>query len=126
MKHEPFHDPRLSPQQNKAVEMVRNGFSRAEIADEMDIDFRHLATLLSQSRSKGIDVPKAIGGRPAAVTTQQIIDLRDRLTRQGVPKWGMTPLIAKRLGLTPNNVAVRLWKYDKGIFPKRQSEGAHA
>lgn len=53
-KEEPFSDPRLSPSENKAVEMARNGYSNTAIADEMYID--DVGVFLSKAREKAPDI----------------------------------------------------------------------
>lgn len=55
---EPFFDPRLTPGQNKAVEMQRNGFSLQEIADEMDTTTGAVSVHLSNARRRGVEVGK--------------------------------------------------------------------
>ena len=121
MKAEPFYDERLSPQQNKAVEMLRNGFERWEIADEMDIDRKHLDVLFYNARQAGVDVPKAKGaarGRKPRVSIERLAELREQLTAAGFKNNGMLRTIAERVGLSETCVKVRLWRYDKGIQPK--------
>lgn len=106
MKHERFHDPRLSPQQNKAVEMLRNGFSRAEIEDEMEIGSKHLAVLLNKARKRGVDVPMGKRGRRnSGQTGAQIEAIKGQLWSAGLKGFGSYAMIAERVGLTRGAVA---------------------
>lgn len=129
MKHERFYDPRLSPQENKACEMFFNGFSRADIMDEMDISRVHLSTLFCGARRKGgYEISKDRTGPRAstAVPIERLVRLRAELMGRGFKGAGLHRVIAERVGLTENCVSVRLWKFDKGICPKRALEGQAA
>lgn len=132
MKAERFHDSRLTPQQNKAVEMLRNGFSRPEICDELDIDTRHLSTLFYNARTRGVDVPKFVCGPQrgrrvrSAIPIGDLVRLRETLTRNGFKYAGMFAVMAERTGLSVNCIKVRLWKYDHGQRPKYAQEGQAA
>lgn len=75
---EAFHDPRLSPQQNKAVEMLRNGFAYPEVADELDIDARHLNSVLSQARRRAPDLSLPLKERSSTI--------RDEVARLSAPQ----------------------------------------
>lgn len=58
-KPEAFYDPRLGregTQANKAVEMLRNGMLRKDIADELDISNEQLAVVLSKVRKEAPDL----------------------------------------------------------------------
>lgn len=117
-QHVAFHDPRLRPQENKAVEMLRNGFSRDEIAEELDIDRGHLKTVLSRARRAGVYVPMAqYQGRPPSEQLNRLVQLREQLRAAG-HKRGVYRLIAERVGLNENNVYMRLYYYDR-----RKAEG---
>lgn len=124
MKHERFHDPRLRPQENKAVEMLRNGFSRAAIMDELDIDRKHLSTLFYRARKLGVDVPKVSSGPQScappdgSIPIQKLVALRAQLERAGFKYAGMFRVMSERTGLSENCIKVRLWKYDHGLKPK--------
>jgi predicted ABC-type ATPase/DNA-binding NarL/FixJ family response regulator len=118
---EAFNDPRLRDTENKAVEMARNNFSNAEIADEMGIDARSVSVYLSRAKKKApdIDIPQQRGGtapgfrgRYKTYTLEELAALRDKLRASGVTR-GINTVIAERTGLTPSNVNVRLWNYDK-------------
>ena len=50
--NEAFSDERLTPSQNKAVEMRRNGYTNKEVADEMDIDEANVRVLLSKAKAR--------------------------------------------------------------------------
>lgn len=110
--HEPFDDPRLTPQQNKACEMLFNGISRDDIADELDIEDRTLRRLFWGARQRGVAVPFGESGNtnPNSHPIAKLLELRDELVRAGV-KRGVYPIIAERLGMTANAVKVRIWKH---------------
>lgn len=120
MKHERFHDDRLSPQENKAVEMLLNGMKRAEIADEMDIDVKHVSTLLSKARVKGVVVPKLRAGSPyrGKIPIERLVEIRAALRARGFLKDSLWKTMSERTGLSINCLKVRLWRHDNGIQPK--------
>lgn len=128
MKHEPFHDERLSPQQNKAVEMLRNGFTRAEICDEMDIHPKHLSVLFYNVRRQGIDIPKAKSGnlRPGKIPIQKLLALYATLEQRGFKGAGLWRTMSERTGLSINCMRVRIWRYHKGIGPRYAIEEGQA
>lgn len=107
--HEPFSDPRLSPQQNKAVEMLRNGFSRAEIAEELDISRAQLTSIWSKVRKRGVDIAFGEPGRPQYVPAKYMAAL------QGTLKTNRN--IAERMGISEGTAKLRLWRY------RRKQEG---
>ena len=111
----PFHNPALTPQQNKAVEMLYNGFSREEIEDELEISTRHLSRLLHGARQRGEPVPWAENGTcfTGAVPIERLVQIRQSIHEGGF-KRGVHRMIAARTGMTVNAVKVRLWKYDHG------------
>lgn len=115
MKHERFHDARLSPQENKAVEMARNGFRRDEIADELEVCDNQVSVVLYNANKKGV-FAKIQQRKPKACSwsTERLFALYQR-------GFSYTQ-IAERTGLTRNNVAVRLWKARRayGIEPLRK------
>lgn len=69
---ERFWDDRLTAGENKAVEMRRNGFSNAEIADEMDSSANAIAVLLNKAKNKGVQFDRARMGRPASVRDEVV------------------------------------------------------
>jgi len=74
----PFSDPRLSPGENKTAEMVFNGYSYDEIADEMmtSVDVVKRQAMLAQ-RKLGDDVklPRpGMGRRPPGTTKREAIN----------------------------------------------------
>lgn len=113
IRYERFHDARLYPQENKAVEMTFNGFCVAEIAEELDVSRPHVSALLSRARGKGVDV-WAIKSPRAGWTNAQIYALRAR---------GLNyEQIAERTGNTRNSIGARLSMYRRsiGIPPQPQ------
>jgi len=112
--YKPFDDPRLTFDESKACEMYFNGFSRAEIADELDVSRDYLRVLLQRARAKAsVDIPLGAAGAPsdAAMPIERLLEFRDQLRANGVTR-GINPRVALRFGLTANNVKVRLWRYD--------------
>ena len=98
---EAFMDDRLTPSENKALEMRRNGFSTEEIAEEMDTSTNTVLKFISTAKSKGVEVEPIKRGPPMNRTPDVL-----RLAEQG-----LRPIvIAERLGLTRNNVSVLLTK----------------
>lgn len=102
-RYERFFDARLFPAQNKAVEMARNGFSCAEIAEELDTSENCVRTLLSRARKLGVTVP-LFARQPQrdahGWTAKDLMRLRDA---------GLTVMqIAERTGNDVENVCVRL------------------
>lgn len=126
MKHERFHDDRLSPQENKAVEMLFNGMTRDEIAEEMDVYPAHVSVLFSMARRKGIDVPKLRAGAPyrGSITIERLAEIRASLMASDIPRGEILPTISKRTGITVNCLKVRFWRWDNNIQPKREGQSA--
>lgn len=102
---EPFHDDRLTAQQNKAVEMARNNFKNAEIADELDTSVDVVRTYLRGARELGIEIESGRAGRPAGTgvggwTTAELYEMRER---------GLTPAqISERTGVPYKTLSARL------------------
>jgi DNA-binding CsgD family transcriptional regulator len=94
-------DDRLTPSENKALEMRRNGFSTEEIAEEMDTSTNTVLKFISTAKSKGVEVEPIKRGPPMNRTPDVL-----RLAEQGL----RPNIIAERLGLTRNNVSVLLTK----------------
>jgi DNA-binding CsgD family transcriptional regulator len=93
---EPFFDERLSPQQNKAVEMRRNGFTNAEIADELDTSEEVVTVALSKAKAKGVDFSSAVRD----LVKNDVLALKQK---------GLTPAqIAERLQIDRTSVNVQL------------------
>lgn len=93
---EPFFDERLTPQQNKAVEMRRNGFTNTEIADEMDISESHVSVAIAKAKAKGVDIGKLAKDRKM----DDILALKQK---------GLSPVqIAERLQIDRSSVNVQL------------------
>lgn len=126
MKAERFYDERLAPQENKAVEMLRNGMSRSEICDELDIDYKHLAVLFYNARAKGVDVPKAPAGshNRGRVSIERINELYAELEKSGFKRAGLWETLSKRTGLSINCLRVRRWRYFKANQPKHEGQAA--
>jgi GNAT superfamily N-acetyltransferase/DNA-binding CsgD family transcriptional regulator len=132
-RSEAFHDARLSPQQNKAVEMALNNYSNAEIADELDVSLAQVSVVLTNARRRAPNVeieharlgttPGTHGGRRTA-TIEEIVALHNRLARQGYSnklgnpvagRRNLNTVIGERLGLSPKNIAKRLSEYRAGL-----------
>jgi len=107
---EPFFDPRLSPQQNKAIELARNGFSFPDILDEMDISHNHLSEIFSRARDRGAFIPIVQGQRPSAATAlADMVRMREKLRDMR----GWRQVAAERLGVKEGSLGVRLSVFDK-------------
>lgn len=118
MKHERFHDPRLSPQQNKAAEMIRNGATRQEIEDELDITPTHLRVLQARIRAAGVQLPEIAnkgqwGRRYGFKSDAELFEMRETLRAQMGKRHGISKIMARRLGCSPNAINVRLCLYLK-------------
>lgn len=103
---ERFHDERLTPTQNKAVEMARNGFSRAEIAEELMMSPNNVSVHLSNARKKGVDWPAARQGLEPS-TSLDIL----RLAETGIKP----STIAERLGISRIHASVTLSRARKAL-----------
>jgi GNAT superfamily N-acetyltransferase len=135
-----FSDPRLTEGERKAVEMARNNYSNAEIADELDTSAATVSALLSKARAKigqsaaGRGTPS---GRPVEVSTERLVRMREELRRAGVPAnktrgsdRTILKVMAERTGLSREAVKQRLWQYDRqvetGVREPLKSMGAVA
>jgi DNA-binding CsgD family transcriptional regulator len=97
----PFRDPRLTPGENKTAEMVLNGYSYDEIADEMMTSRDVVKTQASAAQRKlGTDVqlPRPGGGKRPAGSTKR--EAAFELFDSGVGN----AQIAERLGISVGNV----------------------
>jgi|TARA_R100000501_G_C2631704_1_gene128435 DNA-binding CsgD family transcriptional regulator len=104
---DPFSDPRLTPTENKAVEMAKNGYSNAEIAEELMLSEANGASVvLAKARNKGVDVPTATTGRPPEAR-DRILELAQRGARPSA--------IAEMTGKSVNTVKVTLSKARKAL-----------
>jgi len=78
LSQERFEDPRLTRQQNKAVELYRNGFSFQEVADELVVSHGHLSVLFSNARKiTGIDIPHQRAG-PSRAAREMAVHLKEQ------------------------------------------------
>lgn len=55
---EPFRDERLTPAQNKIVEMLRNGLPREEVEVALDISKNNLKVQVHNIRKAGVEIPE--------------------------------------------------------------------
>jgi hypothetical protein len=102
--------------------MFRNGATRDEICDEMDIDRKHLSVLFHNARKKGVDVPRLkawqrAAGRPPRVPIETLLSLQAKLKAHGLKGEALVGAMAERTGLSANCIKVRLWRWNKGIRP---------
>lgn len=104
---ERFWDDALPESQNKAIEMARNGYSNAEIAEEVGwANAETASAILRTLRNQGYDIPKAQMGREPEARVD-ILRLAEK---------GLRPAqIAKRLGKSANQVQVTLSKARKAL-----------
>lgn len=95
---EPFSDERLGAMENKVVEMARNKFTDAEIAEELELAPQTVQVYRMNARNLGIEVPQN-----RALSAQDDVL---RLAQKGLTN----QQIAERLGKTPNNVKQQIFK----------------
>jgi hypothetical protein len=111
---ETFHDPRLGPvgsDKNKAVEMARNGYSNAEIAEAIGYTEGTVSKTLSQARAIGIDVPTGMSaGGATATETGTLADIL-RLKEKGYTN----AQIAAATGKGDNSIKVMLSKHRRAL-----------
>lgn len=89
--------------ENKACEMLFNGFARWEIAEELDVGPNQLSRHLSDARAKGVAVPYASQGRPQAdISTDRLRSLYREL--------GTYKDVGEVVGMTLQGVRARLLK----------------
>jgi biotin operon repressor len=93
-----FSDPRLNADQNKIAEMAKNGYSNAEIGEEMGKLPQTVAVRISQLRRKGIDIPAGRAIRPVTPERVQM----EKLINEGLSN----AQIAKRTGKSSAHVGV--------------------
>ena len=97
-RSETFFDERLTPQENKAVEMRRNGFTVQEIADELDTSEGAVKKAISVAKAKGAD----IGDLARDTQTADILALKAKQLSNSQ--------IAQRTGISPDVIKVTLSK----------------
>lgn len=97
-RSETFFDERLTPQENKAVEMRRNGFTVQEIADELDTSEGVVKKAISVAKAKGAD----IGDLARDTQTADILALKAKQLSNSQ--------IAQRTGISPDVIKVTLSK----------------
>jgi transposase len=103
----------LSRQERQAVTLRRQGKSNDEIAEALMVTNNHVATVLTLAKRKGAVFPMHKPGRkPHSVPIERLVHIRTQLRQAGYRDYGMTKVIAERVGLTTNCVKVRLWKHD--------------
>lgn len=92
---EPFNDDRLTPRINKYVEMARNGYSNAEIAEEFETTTDGVKANLSKARKLGIEIPRGKSAQKGD----------DRALIEALIEKGLSNAqISERTGKTPNHV----------------------
>ena len=107
---EQFFDERLTPTENKAAEMARNGYSNAEIAEEVGwANDVVAATKLAAIRRQGVDIPMGKRGQnpDKAGNRTDILRLAEQRLRPSQ--------IAERLGKPVGTVKVTLSKARKAL-----------
>lgn len=118
IRWEPFWDDRLTLAENKGAELAFNGFTNAEIADEMDTDLRTVYTLLCGCRRKGVAV-KAKRTPQSTFSDADLLKMRER---------GLTvEQIHVRTGISKNSIAVRVCneRFRQGKRPARAYTPPH-
>jgi hypothetical protein len=101
-----FHSDKLTASQNKSVEMARNGYSNAEIAEEMEITANAVSVHLRNARLRGVDYPASKTGKQPTTRTDIL-----RAAESGAK----ATAIAERLGISPVQVRVTLSRARKAV-----------
>jgi len=120
--NKPFSDPRLSPGENKTAEMILNGYSYEEIADEMMTTVQVVGVQATKAQKKlGADVLLPRPGRGKRTPGSTKLDAAFELFDSGV----LNAQIAERLGMPIANVRNyrSRWK-EQGRAPVASVEGA--
>lgn len=119
---ERFYDPRLSATRNKAVEMSRNNYTNAEIADELDTTESVVKVYLSNARKLGIDVPTASSGYTSGARTGWSAAQLYKMSQRG---FGPT-LIAERTGLPVTSINNQLSRFRRQLGVSAQQQQSRA
>lgn len=103
--------PELTDQQWEIAKLRKEGRTPKEIADKFGISTNSVWNASSLARRVDKDVPKAPGGKPKStrLAVEKLID-------QGLSN----ETIAKRLGLTKNNVTVQRHKINAAREPSKR------
>jgi DNA-binding CsgD family transcriptional regulator len=108
-REDTFFDDRLTPSENKAVEMRKNGYTAEEIADEMDTSRNTVDQLLFKAKAKGVEIG-------AAARDRRVDDVLE-LAKKGLTN----KQIEERLGLNPGQAKVFL-SQERGRIRKAGEE----
>lgn len=100
MNHARFHHPSLPERYRKGCEMIFNGMGLSEAAEEMDLMPSSLTSYLSRARSRGVEVPRHVGGSKPAVPLARLLTLYSRL--------GDYAAVARAIGSSRENVWQRI------------------
>lgn len=123
---------RLTEQQRKIAEMAINGAGNEWIAEEMEVGAKHVVNVLAKVANRLGNRPWEKGrltGRTTEVSIERLVKLRHELLASGYTmrrgqKEGIYEIIARRTGLTANNVKQRLFQYDKAQKALAEAERA--
>ena len=99
--YETYSNPALEPAENKAVEMLFNGWTRPEIEDELQVSPEHLRVLLSKARKKGVEIGKETGGRSGSIRAYAV-----ELKTKGVKDDAIAERIRTRFGTSTTKASV--------------------
>ena len=117
--NKPFSDPRLSPGENKTAEMMLNGYSYDEIADEMmtsrDV-VKHQAMNAQKKLGTDVQLPRPGGGKRPPGTTKK--EAAFELFDQGLP----SAIVAERINMPRVNVSA----YRGQWLKKKERDAARA
>ncbi len=115
--NEAFRDPRLTDQQNKAIELLRNGFPRPAVADELDIGREQLRVVLAQARKRAPDLEIPEGAPRTPEQENRVAQLFSQYKAEG--RSNINALIADRLGMNPKTVSQHIYNARvRGTLPR--------
>ncbi|MGE0830318.1 MAG: LPD23 domain-containing protein, partial [Hyphomonadaceae bacterium] len=124
-RSERFYDPRLSPAENKVVEMGRNGLSRDEIIEEMGFTVpNQLDVVLSDVRKKGAHAPHVEVYKQVEGHTPLADLVRARDSVKATEGRNALNVLGERFGMRPKTIGIRLWWFDKAMKGLREAKAA--
>lgn len=116
----PFYDARLTPTQNKFLEMWRNNMTDSEIADEMDVQRSYVTNTISRLRFRYGDtlVPRRYVFIPSReITPKRSLPLVHHVHAYWVYLHRVKRIslrkLARMVGRSPGAVSGAIWRYER-------------